>query len=478
MLLSKSLFTKFIQCPKLAFISKHRKAMLPPLDVATLRIFANGEEVNGFNQSKGGTIISTINVPKALEETQKLLELNQRQTIYEAAFTSGETICRVDELEIGEDGSFTLIELKSSTEPKEIYIQDICFQYAVLFNAGYKVRKAVLRLINNEATSNNEIFYDVDMTAECVGRLHATQKNILKAIEVLKLSDIPVHAMSENCEDPYKCPMMDYCKKEVGFEGAKVLEIPRLGKKKYVLIEEGIKELDKVPLDLLDKTQLRILQYMIKGDRYLNKEAIKQFLAGLVYPLYFMDFETINRPLIRFPKTKPYQQVPFQFSIHKMENDGSLTHFEYLHTDETDPREKFAEELAKSVGVTGTVISYNAPFEVMVINQTAKVIPSFGTKATFIKTQTVDLLPLMRNHTFDPAYKGSFSIKTVSPALTGGGSYKDLAVGDGVSAQIAWEKMIVEKDPVKKENLIRDLKLYCAKDTMEMVNLFKFLEAV
>lgn len=478
MLLTKSLFTKFIQCPKLAFISKHRKAMLPPLDTATKRIFANGEEVNVFNQSKGGKIISTINVSSALEQTKKLLENTSPQTIYEAAIQSGETICRVDELQVAEDGSFTLIEVKSSTEPKEIYIQDICFQYAVLLNAGHKVSRAILRLINNQATTNDEIFLDVDMTAECVGRLHSTQLRIKQALEVLKLSDIPVHEMSENCEDPYKCPMMEHCKKEAGFEGSKVLEIPRLGKKKYSLIQEGIKDLKEVPLDLLDKTQLRILQYMLEGERYINKEAIQQFMGKLVYPLYFMDFETINRPLIKFPKTKPYQQVPFQFSIHKMDNGGELTHFEYLHTDETDPRESFALALSEAVGNEGTIISYNAPFEIMVVGQTASVIPLFKTKATFIKTQTVDLLPLMRNHTYDPAYKGSFSIKTVSPALTGGGSYKDLAVGDGVAAQIAWEKMIVEKDPEKKQSLISDLKLYCAKDTMEMVNLFKFLEAV
>jgi hypothetical protein len=214
-----------------------------------------------------------------------------------------------------------------------------------------------------------------------------------------------------------------------------------------------------------------------KGEKFINRDGIKAEMSSWTFSHYHLDFETIGPPIPKFPATRPYQQVPFQYSLHVDLGDGSEPkHFEYLHQDESDPRPGIAKRLATQIGDLGSVVAYNKKFESGVLKDLAELCPDLKDKLLAVEARLVDPLPIVREHVYYKDFHGSFSIKAVAPALLGKhASYEDLEIGSGGLAPIRYLQLLKERSPKAHDELRKQLLTYCKQDTAVMLELVRWL---
>jgi hypothetical protein len=199
-------------------------------------------------------------------------------------------------------------------------------------------------------------------------------------------------------------------------------------------------------------------------------------LSGLKYPLYFADFETVNPAIPRFMGMRPYDQIPFQWSVHVLMEPGATPeHHEYIATATTDPRREFIASLCSILGKSGSILVYSA-FESQRLLDLAVWLPEFAEQIKNTQGRLWDLLPVVRNHVYHPAFAGSYSLKAVLPALVPEMTYEGMAVADGTDAGLAWDSLIREElDQTKRDRIRRALLDYCGQDTLALVRLVESL---
>ncbi len=211
----------------------------------------------------------------------------------------------------------------------------------------------------------------------------------------------------------------------------------------------------------------------------IDKAKITEFLQKLEFPLYFFDYETMQALIPYFDGHRPYQQVPFQYSIHILDSPGSeLRHIEYLHSEPTDPAPAIAEHLVRDLGTAGSIIVWNQSFEKSRNVELGTMYPQYRDALTAINERVVDLMVPFKSKWYDdPRFEGSASIKNVLPVLCPELSYKELGIQEGNSAQRLWmEAVLDEKHPDDKEQILADLSKYCGLDTLAMVKIYQVLE--
>ena len=203
-------------------------------------------------------------------------------------------------------------------------------------------------------------------------------------------------------------------------------------------------------------------------------------MIKLKYPLYFADFETVNPALPRFAGMRPYDQLPFQWSVHMQRQPGAAPeHFGFLATDRSDPRTTFISGLCDALGDRGSVVVYHEQFESQRLSDLALWLPKFSGRINKIQRRLWDLLPIVRNHVYHPAFAGSYSLKSVLPALVPDMSYEGLEVADGREAGLAWESLIRgDCDEGKREQKRKVLLDYCGQDTLGMIRLIGKLRSI
>ena len=196
------------------------------------------------------------------------------------------------------------------------------------------------------------------------------------------------------------------------------------------------------------------------------------------YPLYFMDFETVNPCVPRFPGMRPYDQLPFQWSVHvQRAPDAAPEHFEFLATDANDPRGEFINSLCAALDESGSIVVYNAGFESSRLSELAAWLPEFSERIERIQRRLFDLLPVVRNNVYHPAFAGSYSLKAVLPALVPDMSYAGMQVADGQSAGLAWESLIRDGlDQAEHDTIRKALLDYCGQDTLALVKVLEKLK--
>ena len=232
-----------------------------------------------------------------------------------------------------------------------------------------------------------------------------------------------------------------------------------------------------MPADFpLSTTQREFVNFHARQEVNINSRAIRRALAGLQFPLYFFDFETIDYVVPVYSGTTPYQQVPFQYSCHILHENGALEHREYLYRGNDDPRPALVEALLNDIEEGGPIVAYNAPFERGVLNKLALAFPSEADLLQQIADRLWDQLPIFRQHYRDYRFGPSNSLKYVLPVVAPHLSYEALAVQNGVQAQVIWEDMIRTADPTTREKLAADLLAYCKLDTLAMVEIHHVLQ--
>ncbi len=491
-LLTKSNYLLGLQCPKLLWVAKNDKTRISEPDKATKARFEAGDII-GVLATKvfpGGVDLSGMGFMENINATKEAVK--NRQTIYEAGFMIDDLFSRGDILlPVGED-EWDIIEVKSATRVKDVNIHDVSFQKYTYKKAGLKIRNCVLMHINNQYIKNEEIepkglFVQTGINDKVLEYSEGIQERISDMQKNLN-SDEPKFKIGTYCSDPYDCPLMDECWKDV--PPANVFEFYRMFNKKcFELHDRGIVCLNEVPEDIKLNNKQKIQRRLAmtskethskenNGKKYIDKQEIKKFLGNLQYPIYYLDFETINPAIPKFDGMKPYQRIPFQFSLHiQKEERGECEHISFLAEGTSDPRPKFMQALKDNLGGSGSILVYNQGFEKGVMNEGCNAFPEFRMwYDENIFHRIKDLWDVFKDFSYyDPKQKGSTSIKYVLPVMSDL-SYSEMDIKNGAIASLEYERVTYENIEDSERNNVRDnLEEYCKMDTWAEVEIVRAL---
>ena len=483
--LSKSKIAMFEQCPKRLWLHVHHPELGQP-DMDTEARFAVGHEVGAVACRlipTGVMVYAEPDLDTALAETRKLLDADEAQPIFEATLEHDGVLVRIDILEPDEANSWRLAEVKSSTGVKDYHMSELATQLWVAQRAGLAISGAAIRHIDNRFVLEREgdyhgLFIDSDQLADLAQAIEDRPRVVQEAHSILDGKE-PAITPGDQCKKPFDCEFSAYCNSSVpaGPQWPVTL-LPNGGGKKF--LAQGIADLLALdPAMLTNGVQKRVYQATMTGAPYHDADNARQEMAKWPYPRTWLDFETIAFAVPRWMGTRPYQQVPFQFSAHVEDADGKITHHDFLSLDGTDPRRACAEALVASVPSSGAVIGYNASFERSRILELAAAFPDLADSLQDIAERVVDLLPITRANWYHRDQRGSWSIKAVLPTITDQLNYTNLAVKDGEQAQVAYIQAISPSTTeVRRAEIAVALRTYCRLDTEAMILIAKRLESV
>lgn len=492
--LSKSRYTQFRACDKALWLNvfKPEEAVI---DAQTEARFAAGNEVGDLAMGLLGPFEEvTVRKEDGHLDYGKMIELTKDalsrgvENICEASFSYDGSYCAVDILHKVK-GGYEIYEVKSSTEAdKDIYAWDVAFQKYVLTGCGIPVVGTYLVCINNEYVRHGDIdiqqLFKINDISEAVeAELPNIADNIEDARRVLD-GDEPTKDISPDCGNPYPCPFWDYCAKHI--PSPSVFDLYRMrSTKKFELYNAGI-----VSLDQLGDTPLSCIQQMqvdgaLSGTIHIDRDGIREFLDTLSYPLYHLDFETIQPVVPLYDGTRPYQQIPTQYSLHVEKSPGGeLDHLEFLAPTRENPLRPIAESLCRDIPADVCVLAYNKAFECGRIAELAELFPDLSDHLLAIRDNIRDLLiPFQAGYYYLPSMGGSFSIKSVLPALFPDDPELDyhaldeLCQNGGMAMNLF--PALRDMSPAEEARARRALLDYCRLDTLAMVKvLSKLYEAV
>jgi hypothetical protein len=487
MSLSKSKYTRGLQCHKSLWLYQYHPELRSEPDASAQARMQAGNEIGQLAQQlfPAGVEIQfdPQNFDGMLSATRDYLAAGVK-TIYEASFSEDEIFVACDILHHGNDG-WELYEVKSSTKVKEYHRNDIAVQWYVLQKAGIKPVKACLVHINTGYIRQGDIdirqlFRVVDVTEDTVYRQASVPAN-LTAMKSMLAGPEPDVLIGGHCNNPFECDFKPVCWQDVPEQS--VLDLYRMnGDKKFALYNAGVTTLDQLPSGIkLNAMQKMQVDAYLSQRPFVNKNVIEDFLRGLTEPLYYLDFETFQEAVPRFDVQKPYEQMPFQYSLH-IEKQGAVLHREFLADQNSDPRRALAEQLVKDIDSAGTIIAYNMEFEKRVINRLAALFPDLADQLRALPGRFVDLMdPFRLAGYYDYKMNGSFSIKAVLPALFPDDkelSYKSLTIANGNAASSAFANLHRNNDKRQVDQVRRDLLAYCRLDTLAMVKIVGFLRTL
>ena len=480
-LLSKSKYLTGLQCPRLIWIEIHEPEKIPETNPVTQHVFDQGHEV-GYLAKKlfpVGIDISTEDFMGNISSTKEWLK--ERKPLFEAGILAGKIYSRVDILSpIGEE-EWDIVEVKSSTGVKDVHINDVAYQRYCCNQSGLNIRKCYLALINNQYVKDGEIdpegFFNIhDVTDQVEEASVGIQDKIDGIIEVLSQETCPEMIIGPHCRDPYECSLTD-CWGHLPEHN--IFTLYYGGKKSFQMYDSGIVTVGEIPDGYKLNDKQRIQQVCVaSGEPHVDREAIRDFLSSLEYPLYYMDFETINPAVPLFDGIRPYQNIPFQFSIHVVQDEQSPpARYSYLASGTDDPRPALLTELQKVFEDSGSIIAYNKGFEEGILRNLANVFPEYSDWIDQICSRLIDLLVPFKNFDYyHPAQKGSASLKAVLPAITGRG-YEDLDISDGQVASVTFLAATYGDMPEpERTEVMADLEQYCGRDTEGMIWIVEELE--
>lgn len=454
------------------------RELIPEVPPSQQAIFDAGHEVGELATRlfPGGVLIDAPYYlhAQAVKLTLKAMEDPDVKSIYEAAFVYDGVRIRVDILERLDDGSWNLVEVKSSTSVKEVYYPDVAVQYYVLEGCGLKINRAGILHINNQYVYDGQgldlesLFSFGDLTDQTV----STQPEIPALLEELKgmlaEDDAPVIRPDRHCHKPYDCEFWDHCTKDM--PEFWVYDISGIGQEKLdELADMGILNIEDIPPAFpLSQIQDRIRASVIDRQPFISDQ-LEAELSDMKYPIHFLDFETFSTAIPRYAGTRPYQTIPFQWSDHILYEDGKLDQRDYLCNEDKDPREEFTQSLIEALGFGDSIVIYTS-YETGVLKSLIEHFPRYADQLQAIIDRFVDLYAIIKRNYYHPKFYGSFSLKYVLPALVPEMSYENLVIQDGMQASLDYLRMIDSETPENEKRRIRnDLLTYCAQDTLAMV---------
>ena len=486
--LSKSKLLAFRQCQKRLWLEIHHPELRTD-SAATQASFDVGHQVGDiarqlYDPRNKGALIDpqAEGFDVAFDRTQALLQ--SAQPIFEAGFRAEGALAFADVMlpvKKGGKQAWRMIEVKSSTSVKDYHRDDAAIQAFIARSAGVPLTAIALAHIDSAwiYPGNGDyqgLLVESDLTEDAFGLDEAVRGWISAAQGIVAKRKAPAIPTGKQCNSPYECGFLTHCQSQEPQTAQPIHWLPgRLGKFLINHIEtHELRELGDVPDELLNERQQRVKAATLAGQPYFNQSGAAQALAEHKLPAYFMDFETIQFAVPIWKGTRPYQQIPFQFSMHRLTRTGKLAHDAFLDLSGKDPAKSFAEALIAACGERGPIFVYNAGFEMARIRELSDRFPRLAKPLLALNERVVDLLPVARDHYYHPSQQGSWSIKAVLPALCPDLRYGDLdGVQDGGMAMDAYLEALTPQASVeRKAEIERQLLAYCALDTFAMVRMW------
>lgn len=476
--ISKSRFLQGLQCPKLIWSACNAKHLFPEVDDALQAVFDQGKEVGNLvkRMFPNGVEIDTdpTDFEGAIQLSQK--HLPSRRPIFEATFSANGGFARADILNpVGKD-EWDIIEVKSTTSLKDVHIPDVAFQAWVFSEAGLKIRRCFLCHINNQYVRHGEIdpkeFFTLrDVTAEVAEFSRDLADQVSQMGKTIRAAKCPEIQIGKHCDTPYTCALHDHCWSFLPPHNVTELYDDKKGRG-WGLLNRGVLRIADIPEDYQLSAKQEIQRAVaISGKPHAKPIPIKTFIRGLKHPLHFLDFETLSSAIPLFDGSSPYEQIPFQFSLHIVAKAGAKPeHRKFLAEGRNDPRAEFMRQLKSAIEPEGSIVVFNASFEKSRLKECAEVLPEYAAWVTELKGRIVDLLqPFKAFNFYHPDQNGSASMKLVLPALTGK-DYKDLEIQEGGAASREFLRVTFgDVTESERKRVRRALENYCGQDTEGMI---------
>lgn len=431
-----------IQCQKRLYLSKFRRDLLPEeVDEQQQAIFDAGIDTgllaqqlfpNGIDASP----LTPFDYQKSVKRTQSYLMTND--VIYEACFQYEGALCAIDIL-VRKDDLWYAFEVKGTNSVKPQHITDAAFQYYVMTRSGLPLGDISIVHFNSSYVRRGDLDVQALFTATSVlNDVIEQQDSVKENIEVLKAMLAakvePEIEVGTHCTNPYECPFIDHCWKDVAEEETEALST----------------------------------------EATVETSSLQGFVSELKYPLYYFDFETAMYGIPPYDESSPWQALPFQYSLHQQQKPQSTcTHSEYIGDGKSDPREALILKLINDLGTKGTILAWHASFEISCLKGLIRNFPQYEKPLQSIIHRMVDLkIPFSKKWIDIPACKGSASIKVVLPVFIPELSYEDLDIQEGMTASFVYSQLQYQ-DEATQQTQQKQLLEYCKLDTFAMVRIFE-----
>ncbi len=526
-LISKTDYLVWRECPHNSWMKKWKSDIYYSLPLSDFdkNLIETGNQVENKARElelfNGGVLIEERD-EQALNKTKELLKAKTK-TLFQACFSDGSLFAAVDVLKQSDDGKIYIYEVKASNASKldneygdgeeegdvvvdfrddkavekykknllkDPHLYDLAFQVSLARKVGYKVAGAFLVRLNKGYVRRSSLDLDKLFVVE----------DVLKYVdEILPIVEGEIGIMFKDLNSPKElsgnCRCIDkgrsrHCttfsehNKEV--PKYSIHDIANIGKSKAKLeklIDLQIYDILNIPDDfeLSPRMQKQVTVHK-RGKAEIDCEAIKEELNKLQFPLYFVDYESFNPAIPRFEGYRPYQHIPFQYSLHRLDSvDAELVHDEFFYAGQEDPAPLFIADLKKKVGNVGSVIVWNKTFEESHINKHLAIrLPEYADFIQNMNSRIFDLMTIFSKQLhIHPDFHGSASIKKVLPVLCPELSYKELDIGNGSEAMNTWNKLVTEDISEKeKKETEKAMKEYCCLDTYAMYAIWKHLKEI
>lgn len=482
--LSKSTFMYGNQCEKRLYFHKFKPEYRNPPDPAQELVFAQGTDLGMLarNLFPGGLDLTPETPYQYTLSAQKTLKsLPVRYVFYEPVFIGSEVMCALDILVRKNSGLFAF-EVKSGTSAKPQYIEDAALQYWVMKKAGYEPRDFSLILINKHYEFNgnldvNQLFYTESILEQILELQEQIELKVAQLKKLLKQKVQPEINPGMHCFSPYTCDFSNHCWKGIPTENS-VLDLSHgIG---WKFFEEGYRSLDELPanLELPPRAAFQLKVYR-SGETVVDKEKISAYLSQVDFPLGFLDFESYQSSVPNIVGTRPYQRIPFQFSLHSLSSKKArLKSGGFLGDGISDPRPGLVKQLIADCKNLKHIFVYSIGFERSVLNELAAQFPEYADELLQIAAKLVDLMtPFQQRWYYHSDMKGGYSIKVMLPHFFPEMSYEDLPIGDGGTASMAYASLTA-LSAEEREEIRNQLVTYCNLDTLAMVKIWEKLQSI
>jgi predicted RecB family nuclease len=432
----------------------------------------------------GAVLVDEPSLTAACARTQALLADATTATILEPAFVHGGIAVRPDVLERLGDGTWRLCEVKSGTRVRDVHLDDLAVQLHVLRGGGMPIASIEVIHVDGEYVYEGgaivwpRLFTRADVTAEVTARLPEIGARIQALRTDIASTEAPAVEPSPHCKTPYPCPYWAHCTRDHAADW--ILRFGHVRPELWATLQAaGIARLG----DITDAHDVPLMLRRASQVLQTGREIVMAELAAALHdfgpPADYLDFETISLAVPLYPGTRPYERIPFLWSLHRRDVGGTCTHADFLADGRSDPRRAVAEALLASTRDSDRPILVYSEYESDVLAELASALPDLAADLEALRARLRDLLPIMRAHVYHPEFRGSFSLKAVAPALVPGFGYGDLDDDhDGAEATTAFARIVGAGCAVDEEARVRSaLRAYCARDTEALVRLHDALRA-
>lgn len=487
--LSKSKLMAYRQCVRRLWLEVHHPEWCEDSAASKSRL-DTGHRVGEIAQSlydpdARGTLLNaqTDGYEPTLRRSLELLASDA--PLFEAGFSADGAMAFADVLlpvVQGEQRAWRMVEVKSSSSVKDYHRDDAAVQAFVARRVGVALASVSIAHIDSAwvypgADDYRGLLVEEDLGQDVFSRADEVRSWIADAQTVVKRDTEPQVTTGAHCTRPFDCGFFVHCTSMEPQAEHPVAWLPRVQTRalRQHLARPEVRELSEVPDALLNAKQLRVKHHTMAGTCYFDRRGALQALQPHGWPAYFLDFETIQFAVPIWPGTRPYQQIPFQFSLHTLSGSGLLSHTEFLDLSGQDPSRQFADALVHACGDVGPVFVYNASFEKTRIKELAGRFAPVKPALLAINRRIVDLQPVAEAHYYHPSQQGSWSIKKLLPAVVPSLSYSALTgVQDGGMAMDAYlEAIAADTGAERKIQIGRQLLAYCQLDTYAMLRIWQ-----